>query len=162
MRGRAPDGVCEDSAMVEGARRPADRSDDRLVVTSSVRIPRHELDVKFSPSGGPGGQHANKTATRAELTFDVEASAAFSDAQRERVRSKLGSVVRVVADDARSQLRNRAIAEERLADRLRTALHVERPRRATRPTRGSQQRRIDTKKQRGDVKRGRRRPSSDD
>ena len=113
-------------------------------MTSGVRIPRHELDVKFSPSGGPGGQHANKTATRAELTFDVEASAAFTDAQRERVRAKLGTViVRVVADDERSQLRNRALAEERLADRLRDALHVERPRRPTRPTRGSQQRRID-------------------
>ncbi len=139
-----------------------DRSDDRLVVTSGVRIPRHELDVKFSPSGGPGGQHANKTATRAELTFDVDASAAFSDAQRDRVRDKLGSVIRVVADDERSQLRNRALAEERLADRLRAALHVERARRPTRPTKGSQQRRIDTKKQRGDVKRGRRRPSADD
>lgn len=139
-----------------------DRNDDRLVVTSGVRIPRHELDVKFSPSGGPGGQHANKTATRAELTFDVDASAAFSTAQRDRVRDRLGSVIRVVADDERSQLRNRALAEERLADRLRAALHVERARRPTRPTKGSQQRRIDTKKQRSDVKRGRRRPSADD
>ena len=136
--------------------------DDRLEITSSVKIPRHELDVKFSPSGGPGGQHANKTATRAELTFDVEASAAFSDAQRDRVRAKLGSIVRVVVDDERSQLRNRALAEERLAERLRSALHVERPRRATRPTKGSQQRRIVAKKQRGDIKRGRQRPSADD
>ena len=136
--------------------------DDRLEVTSSVKIPRHELDVKFSPSGGPGGQHANKTATRAELTFDVETSAAFSDAQRDRVRAKLGSVVRVVVDDERSQLRNRALAEERLAERLRSALYVERPRRATRPTRGSQQRRIVAKKQRGDIKRGRQRPSADE
>jgi ribosome-associated protein len=154
--------VCEDSAVMEGDGRRPDRSDDRLVVTSSVRIPRHELDVKFSPSGGPGGQHANKTATRAELTFDVETSAAFSDAQRDRVRSKLGSVIRVVVDDERSQLRNRALAEERLASRVRDALHVERPRRPTRPTRGSQQRRIDTKKQRGDVKRGRQRPTDHD
>lgn len=143
-------------------REPADRRDDRLVVTSSVRIPRHELDVKFSSSGGPGGQHANKTATRAELTFDVEASGAFTDAQRERVRRALGPVVRVVADDERSQLRNRALAEERLASRLRAALHVDRPRRPTRPTRGSQQRRVDAKKQRGDIKRGRQRPSTDD
>ena len=136
--------------------------DDRLEVTSSVKIPRHELDVKFSPSGGPGGQHANKTATRAELTFDVETSAAFSDAQRDRVRARLGSVVRVVVDDERSQLRNRALAEERLAERLRSALYVQRPRRATRPTRGSQQRRIVAKKQRGDIKRGRQRPSADE
>ena len=139
-----------------------ERGDDRLAVTAAVRIPRHELDVKFTTSGGPGGQHANKTATRAELTFDVEASGAFSDAQRDRVRTKLGSVVRVVVDDERSQLRNRALAEERLAERLRSALHVERPRRATRPTRGSQQRRIVAKKQRGDIKRGRQRPSADD
>ena len=136
--------------------------DDRLVVTSTVKVPRHELSVRFSASGGPGGQHANKTATRAELTFDVEASGAFTDAQRDRVRSKVGSVVRVVADDERSQTRNRAIAEERLVERLRAALHVERPRRSTRPTRGSQQRRIATKKQRGETKRARQRPSIDD
>ncbi len=148
--------------MGDRADRGDDRSDDRLIVTSSVRIPRHELDVKFSPSGGPGGQHANKTATRAELTFDVEASGAFTEAQRERVRSTLGSTIRVVADDARSQVRNRAIAEDRLVERLKSALHVDRPRRPTRPTRGSQQRRIDTKKQRSDVKRGRQRPATHD
>ena len=85
-------------------------TDDRLVVTDSVRIPRHELTVSFSASGGPGGQHANKAATRAELSFDVESSSAFSDAQRARVLSKLGPIVRVVADDERSQLRNRALA----------------------------------------------------
>lgn len=136
--------------------------DDRLVVTDQVRIPRHELDLRFSASGGPGGQHANKSATRAELTFDVEASAAFSDAQRVRVIERLGPVVRVVADDERSQTRNRALAEERLAARLRGALHVQRPRRATRPTRGSQRRRLDEKSRRSDVKRSRRRPSTDD
>ncbi len=136
--------------------------DDRLVVTDSVRIPRHELTVTFSSSGGPGGQHANKTATRAELTFDVETSSAFSDAQRERVAAKLGPVVRVVADDERSQLRNRTLAEERLAERLRGALYVPRPRRATKPTRGSQRRRVEAKKQRGETKRYRRPPSADD
>jgi ribosome-associated protein len=136
--------------------------DDRLVVTESVRIPRHELDVRFSPSGGPGGQHANKTATRAELTFDVDASAAFTEAQRERVRSKLGSTVRIVADAERSQLRNRSGAETRLVERLREALRVEPPRRSTRPTRNSQRRRVDAKKQRGELKRTRRRPPADD
>jgi ribosome-associated protein len=136
--------------------------DDRLRVTDSVRIPRHELTVTFSPSGGPGGQHANKTATRAELVFAVEASAAFDAAQRQRVVSKLGPVVRIVADDERSQLRNRAIVEERLAERLRSALHVPRRRRATRPTTGSQRRRVEAKKQRGQVKRNRQRPSLDD
>jgi ribosome-associated protein len=136
--------------------------DDRLVVTESVRVPRHELLVTFSASGGPGGQHANKAATRAELTFDVAASSAFTDAQRARVSEKLGPIVRVVADDERSQLRNRALAEQRLVARLREALHVPRRRRATRPTRGSQKRRVEAKKQRGETKRYRRPPSVDD
>ena len=132
------------------------------MVTDSVRIPRHELDVRFSASGGPGGQHANKTATRADLTFDVATSSAFTDAQRRRVVERLGPVVRVVADDERSQLRNRALAEERLAAKLRGALHVPRTRRATRPTRGSQRRRVEAKKQRGETKRYRRPPSIDE
>lgn len=136
--------------------------DDRLVVTDTVRIPRHELDVRFSASGGPGGQHANKAATRAELTFHVETSAAFTDTQRARVLARLGPVVRVVADDERSQLRNRALAEERLAAKLRGALHVQRSRRATRPTRGSQRRRLQAKQQRGELKRSRRPPTPDD
>jgi ribosome-associated protein len=136
--------------------------DDRLVVTDKVRIPRHELTLTFSSSGGPGGQHANKTATRAELTFDVESSSAFTPGQRERVVAELGPVVRVVADDERSQLRNRALAEERLAERLRSALHVPRSRRATKPTRGSQRRRVTAKKQRGELKRYRRPPTADE
>ncbi len=131
-------------------------------MTDSVRIARHELAVTFSSSGGPGGQHANKAATRAELSFDVETSSAFSDTQRARVLAKLGPVVRVVADDERSQLRNRTLAEERLAGKLRDALHVPRRRRATRPTRGSQRRRVEAKKQRGETKRYRRPPSIDD
>jgi ribosome-associated protein len=137
-------------------------NDDRLVVTDTVRIPRHELVVGFSASGGPGGQHANKAATRVELAFDVETSSAFTEAQRARVVAKLGPVVRVVADDERSQLRNRALVEERLAAKLRDALHVPRRRRATRPTRGSQRRRIEAKKQRGETKRHRRPPGLDD
>jgi ribosome-associated protein len=137
-------------------------TDDRLVVTDGVRIPRHELLVTFSASGGPGGQHANKAATRVEITFDVEASAAFTDAQRRRVIAKLGPVVRVVADDERSQWRNRSLAEERLAAKLRGALQVPRQRRGTRPTRGSQRRRLDQKRQRGETKRFRRPPTIDD
>ena len=137
-------------------------TDDRLVVTNTVRVPRHELSTTFSASGGPGGQHANKAATRVEIVFDVEASAAFTSAQRSRVQAKLGSVVRVVADDERSQLRNRALAEERLAAKLRGALQVPRRRRATQPTRGSQRRRLAAKKQRGETKRFRQPPSVDD
>ncbi|MGH9132821.1 MAG: alternative ribosome rescue aminoacyl-tRNA hydrolase ArfB, partial [Ilumatobacteraceae bacterium] len=132
--------------------------DDELRVTRSVRIPRRELDVRFSTSGGPGGQHANRSATRVELRFDVEASAALGSGQRQRVLDRLGPVVRVVVDDERSQLRNRAIAEERLADRLREALHVDRSRRPTRPTKGSVDRRIQDKKQRSQTKSQRRRP----
>lgn len=136
--------------------------DRELQVTATVRIPLGELEVSFGPSGGPGGQHANRSATRVELRFDVAASAAFSEAQRERVIARLGTEVRVVADDERSQLRNRALAEQRLAERLRAALHVDRPRRPTRPTKASQRRRVDAKQRRSDVKRGRRRPASDD
>jgi len=135
---------------------------DDLIVTRSVRIPRNELQVSFSASGGPGGQHANKTATRVELRFDIANSSAFGPGQRARVIERLGDEVRVVVDDERSQLRNRALAEERLVARLQTALHVERPRRPTRPTKGSKDRRIKAKQQRGQIKQQRRRPSADD
>jgi ribosome-associated protein len=136
--------------------------DDRLVVTNAVRIPQYELQETFSASGGPGGQHANKAATRVELTFDVATSSAFTEAQRQRVIDKLGDVVRVVADDERSQVRNRALAAERMASKLRGALQVQRRRRATKPTRGSQRRRLKAKSERSEVKQQRRRPSHDD
>ena len=137
-------------------------ADDRLVVTDAVRIPRWELQVAFSASGGPGGQHANKSATRVELTFDVSTSSAFSEAQRQRVIDRLGDVVRVVADDERSQLRNRTLAEERLASKLRDALHVQRRRRATKPTRGSQRRRLAEKSRRSEIKQQRQKPFKDE
>ncbi|HUF97161.1 MAG TPA: aminoacyl-tRNA hydrolase, partial [Ilumatobacter sp.] len=108
-----------------------DATDD-LFVTRTVRVPRRELDVTFSPSGGPGGQHANKTATRVELRFDIASSSAFSDAQRARLIDKVGEQVRIVVDEHRSQLRNRALAEERLVARLAAGLHQEAQRRATR------------------------------
>jgi ribosome-associated protein len=137
--------------------------DDRLVVTDGVRIPRFELRESFSASGGPGGQHANKAATRVELVFHVDRSSAFqNESQRQRVLDRLGSPVRVVADDERSQLRNRAIAERRLVDKLRSALRVERTRRASSPTRGSHRRRLESKAARSEVKRQRRRPDLDD
>ena len=120
-------------------------NDDRLAVTNSVRIPQYELQETFSASGGPGGQHANKAATRVELTLDVTTSSAFNESERQRVIDKLGEVVRVVVDDERSQLRNRTLAAERMAAKLRGALHVQRRRRATKPTRGSQRRRSDQK-----------------
>jgi ribosome-associated protein len=136
--------------------------DDVIPVTRSVRIPRRELEVRFTTSGGPGGQHANKTATRVELRFDVATSSAFGPGQRQRVLDRLGPLVRVVVDDERSQVRNRSIAEERLAERLREALHVDRPRRPTRPTKGSVDRRIQSKKQRAETKSQRRQIRPDD
>lgn len=132
--------------------------DDAIEVTASVRVPRRELDWTFTPSGGPGGQHANKASTRADLRFDVTSSSAFSDTQRRRVIERLGPEVRVTVDEQRSQLRNRAIAEERLAERLAAALRVSIPRRPTRPTKGSVERRITDKKRRSQTKAARRRP----
>lgn len=132
--------------------------DDVITVSRTVRIPRRELDVRFSPSGGPGGQHANRSSTRVELRLDLTNCSGLSETQRERVVERLGTEVRVVADDERSQTRNRAIAEERLAARLASALHVEPPRRPTRPTRGSKERRLAGKKRRSETKKNRRRP----
>lgn len=136
-------------------------ADDDLRVNRTVRIPRGELEVRFRASGGPGGQHANKAATRVELTFDVEASRALRDREQERIIERLGPVVRIVVDDERSQLRNRALAEQRLAARLASALHVEAPRRPTRPGRGAKERRLKAKKQRSQTKVNRRPPRSD-
>ena len=136
--------------------------DDDLIVTSNVRVPRSELRFSFSASGGPGGQHANRSNTRVELRFDVASSTAFGPGQRARVIERLGDEVRVVVDDERSQTRNRALAEERLVGRLKSALYVEPPRRKTRPTRGSQRRRVDAKKRRGQTKQMRRKPGRDD
>jgi ribosome-associated protein len=134
---------------------------DELEVTRGVRVPRSELDVRFSTSGGPGGQHANKAATRVELSFDIEGSPSLLPVQRERVLAKLGPTLRIVVDEERSQLRNRAIAEERFVARLAAALHVERPRRPTKPSRRAKQRRLDGKKQRSETKANRKRPRPD-
>lgn len=131
-----------------------------LRVTRSCVIPLTELEWRFTASGGPGGQHANRSNTRAEVRFDVAASPSLLDVHRERMLERLGPVVRVVADDERSQLRNRELALERLRARLAEALRVERTRRPTAPTRGSKLRRLESKKRRSDVKRMRR-PSDD-
>lgn len=135
---------------------------DGVRVTSSCFIPMHELEWRFTASGGPGGQHANKAATRAELTFDVEASTALGPRQRSRLLEKLGPAVRVVASDERSQTRNRDIALERLRERLAQALRVETPRRPTRPTKGSKERRLQSKARRSSIKQSRRAVGGDD
>ena len=137
-------------------------SDRDLEPTRNVRIPADEVVVRASRSSGPGGQHANVTASRIEASFDVAASSALSEDQKRRVVARCGPVVRAVAQDARSQARNRELAVRRLEERLARALHVPRPRTATKPTAASRRRRTDAKRRRADVKRARRPPSSDD
>jgi len=135
--------------------------EDVLRVTASVLIPAHELTWTFGPSGGPGGQHANRAHTRAEVRFNAEASGALSQYQRQRIIDRLGSVVIVSADDERSQLRNRRLALDRLRQKLAGALRVETPRRPTRPGRGAVERRLDAKRRQAARKRDRRRGFDD-
>jgi ribosome-associated protein len=137
-----------------------DDAEGMLRVTRSCLIPLSELEWRFTPSGGPGGQHANRSNTRAEVRFDVAGSPSLLEVHRARLLERLGPVVRVVADDERSQLRNRDLALGRLQARLAEALRVERTRRPTAPTRGSKLRRLESKKRRSDVKKMRR-PSDD-
>jgi ribosome-associated protein len=125
-------------------------------VSPSLSIPASELHFRFSPSGGPGGQHANKVATRVELRFDVAGSPSLGPRQRARLVDRLGTEVRVVVDEERSQLRNRQLAVQRFRERLAAALHVETPRRPTRPSRGAKERRLAAKRQLSERKRSRR------
>ena len=131
---------------------------DELPVRPGLAIPLAEIELRTSRSSGPGGQHANVTASRVEAVFDVAASSVLSPAQKARVTARLGPRVTAAAQDTRSQARNRDLALERLASRLAHALEVRRPRTATRPTQASKRRRVDEKKRRGEIKRGRRRP----
>lgn len=131
---------------------------ESIRVTRTVSIPRTEVELRFSRSSGPGGQHAQKSDTRVEAVFDVEASSALSDAQKRRVVARVGPVVRAVAQDERSQWRNRELALERLAEALREALRVRRPRRATKPTKAAVERRLEQKRRRGETKRMRKPP----
>ena len=121
---------------------------------------RSEIAFRFSRSSGPGGQHAQKSSTRAEALFDVEESAALTPAEKKRVLAKLGPVVRAAAQDERSQLRNRELATDRVIEQLREATKVQRKRRPTKPTKASKERRLDEKKRRGRTKQLRR--STDD
>ena len=125
-------------------------------------IPLSEIDIRTSRSSGPGGQHANVTASRVEAVFDVTASSVLSDAQKRRIMARCGPRVTAVAQDSRSQMRNREVALERLRARLESALHVPRARRPTQPTRASRERRLESKRRAGDRKRARRRPSADE
>jgi ribosome-associated protein len=131
---------------------------ETLRVSSTCVIPLDEIEWRFTPSGGPGGQHANKANTRVEVRFDIAGSPSLTDNQRARLLERLGDSVRVVADDERSQTRNRALALERLQARLGSALHIERPRRATKPSKGAKERRLQDKRQQSERKAARRRP----
>lgn len=128
---------------------------DGIRVTRTLAIPLSELEWRFTPSGGPGGQHANRSNTRVEVRFDVEHSPSLGPRQRDRLLQRLGPVVRVVADDERSQARNRALAAERLRERLADALHIERERRPTKPTKSAGERRLQSKRRRSAAKRDR-------
>jgi len=125
-------------------------------------VPEDEVVFRFVASGGPGGQHANRSNTKVDAVFRLDESPTMPPDLRERVSRKLGDVIRVTVDDERSQYRNRQLALERIQDRIDEAARVRRPRRATKPTRGSQRRRLDSKRRRGDVKRQRKRPGYDD
>lgn len=131
---------------------------ESIRVTRSVSIPLAEITLRVSRSSGPGGQHANTAETRVEAVFDVEASAGLTDRQKRRVLAKAGPVIRAVAQDERSQARNRELALERLAGKLREALRVERRRVPTRPTSAARERRLEEKRRRANVKRLRREP----
>ncbi len=134
---------------------------ESIRVTRSVSIGREEVELRVSRSSGPGGQHANTSETRVEAVFDVEASPSLTERQKHRVVRKAGAVLRAVAQDERSQARNRELAVERLVVKLAEALHVERRRVATRPTKASRERRLEGKRRRSVVKRHRTRPGDE-
>jgi ribosome-associated protein len=136
--------------------------DDPMPVGAGVAIPLAEIELKTSRSGGPGGQHANVTASKVEAVFDVEGSAALTDAQRDLLRRRLGSRVSAVAQDARGQARNRQLALERLRDKLAEGLRELPERRPTRPTRGARERRLEGKRRTSLRKRRRRPPSPEE
>jgi ribosome-associated protein len=131
---------------------------ESIRVTRSVVLPLSEIELRFSRSSGPGGQHANTSETRVEALFDVEGSAALSETQKRRVLAKAGPTLRAVAQDERSQWRNRELAVERLVEQLREALRVERKRVSTKPSAAARERRLEGKRRRSQTKRLRRPP----
>jgi ribosome-associated protein len=126
-----------------------------LRVTRALAIPLDELAWRFTTSGGPGGQHANKTSTRAEVRFDIERSPSLGPRQRARLLERLGPTIRVASGEERSQSRNRDVALRRLAERLAEGLHTDRPRLPTTPTKGSKVRRLEDKRRQSTRKRDR-------
>jgi ribosome-associated protein len=135
--------------------------EDGIRVAEGTVIPLDEIELRASRSSGPGGQHANVTESRIEAVFDVEASEALDERQRDLLRRRLGDRVTAVAQDARSQARNRDLALERLQEKLAVGLRRPRPRRPTRPSRAARERRLQQKRQTSQRKRERRRPNDD-
>ena len=135
--------------------------DGPLQIARDVEIPLSEVELRTSRSSGPGGQHANVTASRVEAVFDVGASRSLTEEQKRRVTARLGPVVRATAQDTRSQTRNRELALQRLRSRLASALVVQRPRRPTKPTAAARRKRLDAKRRRSERKQARRRPEPD-
>jgi ribosome-associated protein len=133
-----------------------------LKITDRIAIPLGEVELRASRSSGPGGQHANVTASRVEAVFDVGASRALDEAQRARLTERLGPVVTAVAQESRGQARNRELALERLAEKIAAGLRVPRRRRPTRPTRAARERRLEQKRRTGERKRARRGPRTED
>ena len=131
---------------------------ESIRVTRSVSIPLSEIELRFSRSSGPGGQHAQKTETRVEAIFDVDGSSALTSRQKQRVVQKAGSVLRAVAQDERSQTRNRELAIERLVEQIAEALRVQRRRVATKPSKAAVERRLEQKRRRSETKRLRQPP----
>ena len=131
---------------------------ESIRVTRSVLLPVAEIDFRFSRSSGPGGQHANRSETRVEARFDVESSRALTDTQKRRVVARAGPTIRAVAQDERSQWRNRELATERIVEQLREALKVERRRKPTKPSAAARERRLEDKRRRSQTKRMRRSP----
>jgi len=132
---------------------------DGLDLGRGTVIPLEEVELRASRSGGPGGQHANKTSSRIEAIFDVRTSSALSESQKSRIAARLGPRVTAVAQDSRGQARNRALALERLRNRLAEALAPRKPRRATRPSRGAKERRLESKRRQSQRKQQRRKPT---
>jgi len=135
---------------------------DPMVVNPELAVPLSEIELRTSRSSGPGGQHANVTASRVEAVFDLRESAALSDAQRDRLRGRYGDRVTAVAQDARSQARNRELALERLRDKLAAGVVIPKRRRPTRPSKAAGERRLDAKRRRSERKRARRPPAVDE
>jgi ribosome-associated protein len=132
---------------------------ESIRVTRSVVLPLSEVEIRVSRSSGPGGQHAQKSSTRVEALLDVETSNALTDNQRRRVVARVGPTIRAVAQDERSQARNRELAIERLVGKLRDALAVPRRRVATKPSVAARERRLETKRRHGRTKRLRKPPA---